>query len=49
MTRGIIYPGSAFVGVESLPIFVFWVIIFAPHILAKQSRAVNTFDIRWFS
>jgi len=42
MAMGIIYPESAFVGVEYLLIFVFWTMIFAPDMLESQSRALKT-------
>jgi len=41
MAIGIIYPGSAFVAVEFLPIFSFGAIILAPDMLESQSKALK--------
>jgi len=42
MAMGTIYPGSAFVGVEFLPIYGVWATALAPDMLASQSRALIT-------
>ena len=39
---GVIHPMLAFVGVEFLPIFVFWPIILAPDMLESHSRTLKT-------